>query len=97
MSHFECKKVENCFVSTAVFQYRLGYKIDDEFIDWLEKISITCKCRRDFPRPYFNATLADGTQVKGILGDIAVKVVYPDNDSTMCKEAFEKNLSYCRQ
>ncbi len=92
MSHFEGKKVENCFASSAVFQYRLDFKIDDEFLNWLEKISATFKCRRDFSRPYFNGTLADGTQVKGVIGDIALKVVYPDNDSAISKEAFEKLL-----
>ncbi len=93
MSHFECKRVENCFASSAVYQYRLGYKIDDEFLAWLANISSAFKCRRDFPRPYFNATLADGTQVKGVIGDIAMKVVYPDDNSDQCKEAFEKLLS----
>lgn len=92
MSRFECKKVENCFSGSAVFQYRLGFKIDDAFLNWLEKISATFKCRRDFPRPYFNATLTDGTQVKGVISDIALKVVYPENAATLNKAAFEKLL-----
>jgi hypothetical protein len=92
MSSFECKKVENCFVNSASFQYRLGFKVDDEFLNRLEKISATFKCRRDFPRPYFNATLADGTQVKGVIGDIVLKAVYPETDAVLSKEAFEQLL-----
>ena len=92
MSHFECKKVENCFVSSAVFQYQLSFNIDEDFLSRLEKISSTFKCRRDFFRPYFNATLADGTQIKGVIGDIALKVVYLDNDSAISRDAFEELL-----
>lgn len=92
MSRFECKKLENCFVSKSVYQYRLGKKVDDDFVAWLEGISESCLCRRDFPRPYFTALLADGTQVKGVIGDVAFKVVYPDVTAAASKESFENLL-----
>ena len=92
MSAFECKKLEDCFISRSAYQYRFSKKLDDAFVTWLEKISATCKCRRDFPRPFFNATLSDGTQIKGVLGDTAIKVVYPDDSAEASKKAFEESL-----
>ncbi|MDR1084527.1 MAG: hypothetical protein LBP22_06610 [Deltaproteobacteria bacterium] len=92
MSEFERKKLEDCFVSRAVYQYRLEKKIDEAFVSWLEKISLSCSCRRDLPRPYFNSTLADGTQIKGVLGDTAIKVVYPDTSAESSQKAFEEIL-----
>lgn len=92
MSEFERKKLEDCFVSRAVYQYRLARKVDDAFVEWLEGISAAFTCRRDLPRPFFNATLADKTQVKGVLGDPAIKVIYPDDSALESQEAFEKLL-----
>jgi hypothetical protein len=92
MSRFECRKLENCLAGTSIYQYRLGGKIDNAFLAWLEAISATCTCRRDFPRPYFTAVLADGTQVKGVIGDVAFKVVFPDATAAASKETFETML-----
>lgn len=92
MSGFTCKKLENCFVSKSVYQYSLGGKIDNAFVLWLQGISKTCSCRRDFPRPYFTAERDDGTQVKGVIGDTAFKVTYPDATADASKAAFERLL-----
>ncbi|MDR1658842.1 MAG: hypothetical protein LBR94_00685 [Desulfovibrio sp.] len=92
MIPFECKKLENCFASSAVYQYRSEKKVDEIFLNWLEPVSDSFLCRRDFPRPFFTAVLVDGTQIKGVIGDTAIKVIYPNGTAAESKEAFEKLL-----
>ncbi|MDR1241169.1 MAG: hypothetical protein LBM00_00050 [Deltaproteobacteria bacterium] len=92
MIPIECKKLEDCFISRSAYHYRFEEKLGDAFVDWLEGVSSACSCRRDFPRPFFNAALPDGTQVKGVLGDTVIKVVYPDGSAEESKTNFETLL-----
>jgi hypothetical protein len=92
MNYFECNRVENCFSGTAVYQYRLNFKINDSFLGQFAGIG-TVKCRCDLPRPYFNVTLTDGTQVKGVISDIALKVIFPPENAEQCKTSFEELLT----
>ncbi len=91
MSNFECKKVENCFAGDMVFEYRLNFNIDDDFVEYIAKVA-EIKVNRKFPRPFFNAVWPDGTKAKGVLGDVAVKVIYPPETVDKSKADFETFL-----
>ena len=91
MNHFICQRVENCFSKTAVFQYQLPVKMGDEFLQQFERVG-NVRCRRDFPRPYFNIALSDGTAVKGVLNDVALKVIFPLVTADDSKASFEQLL-----
>ena len=92
MSDFICKRVQNCFSKTSIYQYRLNFKIDDRFLQQMEEIG-TVKCHRNFPRPYFNISLPDGTEMKGVIGDVALKVVFPLASAAQSQIAFEQLLT----
>lgn len=91
MNYFTCNRVENCFSKTAVFQYRLSFKINDLFLNQFEQVGIV-KCYRNFPRPYFNINLPDGTAVKGVMSDVALKVIFPFEAAEESKKIFEQLL-----
>ena len=92
MSDFVCKQVQNCFSKTAIYQYRLNFKIDDRFLRQLEAAG-TVKCQWNFPRPYFHVSLPDGTELKGVIGDVALKVVFPFASVGQSKIGFEQLLA----
>ena len=89
---FEVKKAQNCFNSKYAFMYRTGEKIGDDIVAWIGSICPGLTCRRDLPRPFFKGTLPDGTQVQGVIGDVAFKVTFPNNDPEGTKASFEKAL-----
>lgn len=88
MKQYEFKKVENCFSSSHVYEYRLTFKTEEEFLECFNAIG-SIKYYRNFPRPCFQATLKDGTTVKGVIADWVIKVSFPDNDPQGSKEHFE--------
>lgn len=88
MKQYECKKVENCFSGSHVYEYRLAIKTTEEFLACFNAIG-SIKYYRNFPRPCFHSTLFDGTTVKGIIADWVIKVRFPDNDPQGSKEYFE--------
>lgn len=92
MNNFECKKVENCFAGDMVFEYRVNFKIDDDFLAAIDQVTTMKVCRK-FPRPFFTADWPDGTKAKGVLGDVAVKVIYPPDSADSSKVKFETFLS----
>ncbi|MBP1764072.1 MAG: hypothetical protein H6Q65_1130 [Firmicutes bacterium] len=91
MKRVECKKVENCFASTQMYEYRLPRKLTEEMICELGKNG-KLTFHRNFPRPFFKLILADGTTVKGILHDTVVKAQYQDQKPQAGKQQFEDLL-----
>lgn len=91
MNYFTCNRVENCFSKTAIFQYQLNVKIDEFLLDQFQQVGIV-KCQRNFPRPYFTIVLPDGTAIKGVLSDVALKVIFPFEAAEASKEVFEQLL-----
>ncbi|HEY3423637.1 MAG TPA: hypothetical protein VGL27_02480 [Negativicutes bacterium] len=94
MNNFECKKVENCFGGMVAFEYRLSFKIGEPFLDCLRPVA-QVQCRHDFPRPFFQAVWPDGLKVKGVLGDVVVKAIYPPANTDGSKVMFENLLGQC--
>lgn len=92
MNDFDCQRVENCFSKTALFQYGLSFKIDDSFLSQFEQVG-KITCYRKFPRPYFKIFLSDGTEVKGVLSDISLKVSFQPATSEKSKALFEQLLT----
>lgn len=91
MQHYECKKVENCFGGTHVYEYRLGIKTAEEFLEGFKPLT-SIKYYKKFPRPFFQAVFADGTTVKGVIADSVIKVSFPDSDALENKQNFETVL-----
>ena len=88
MNDFECKKVNNCFGGTEIYEYRVSFKFGDEFLAYLGKAA-EVKCRRNFPRPFFTAIWPDSTKVQGVLGDVTLKGTYPAGHPEVSKLEFE--------
>ncbi|SDF35419.1 hypothetical protein [Sporomusa acidovorans] len=91
MQHYECKKVENCFGGTYVYEYRLGIKNSEEFLEGFKPLA-AIKYYKNFPRPFFQAVFTDGTTVKGVIADSVIKVSFPENDALESKQSFETVL-----
>ncbi len=91
MKLYECKKVENCFGGTNVYEYRLKTRADDRFLEHIGAIS-ALKCFKNFPRPFFQAVLPDNTTVKGVISDFVIKVNFQNNTPQESKEKFETTL-----
>lgn len=91
MRWVECKRVENCFVSTHMYAYYLDIKISEEFVQAFTAFGVLA-FYKNFPRPFFKVILTDGTTVKGVLNDTVIKAQYPDNDPQKSKQNFEKLL-----
>ena len=63
MTQFECKKVENCFGAANIYEYRLTITVGEEVINCFSAIG-SLKIHGKFPRPFFQASLADGYNYK---------------------------------
>ncbi|HWR41705.1 hypothetical protein [Sporomusa sp.] len=88
MKQYEWKKAENCFGGSNIYEYRLAIKADEGFIECLSA-SGSIKYHRNFPRPFFQAILADGTAIKGVIADSVIKVSFPQGDWEGSKDRFE--------
>lgn len=91
MNTFECKKVENCFGGTHIYEYRLAVKTGDTFLERLGRLG-KLDCRRNLPRPYFQALLPGGTAVKGVMNDQVIKVSFSSPGPAGGKQEFEELL-----
>ncbi|MDR1702191.1 MAG: hypothetical protein LBR56_05405, partial [Sporomusaceae bacterium] len=92
MKQYECKKVENCFGGTNVYEYRLPIRADDQFLDRIAAIS-SLKYFKNFPRPFFQALFPNNTTVKGVISDYVIKVYFQGTDPQEDKETFEVLLN----
>lgn len=87
MQLYECKKVENCFSGTNVYEYRLTVKLDENFIEGF-RLNGVIRYYKNFPRPFFQVTFSDGIAIKGIIDDNVIKVNFP-RASTEDQQNFE--------
>ena len=92
MKRFEWKKVENCFGGANVYDYRLAVKVDEALLAGFGIIGVL-KCHRNFPRPFFQAILDDGTSFKGVITDSVIKVSFPAGDAQASKAKFDSLLT----
>lgn len=88
MKQYECKKVENCFSSAYIYEYRLPIKATEEFIEYFNTVG-SIKYHKNFPRPCFQATLTDGTTIKGVIADSVIKVSFPESTPQASRTNFE--------
>lgn len=87
----EIKKVEDCFDGSVIFKYFFSDELDE---DVMRKIGEGGKLQYypDFPRPFFKIETSAGLQIKGILGDKDIEVVFPQTGKGEKKKEFETNL-----
>lgn len=88
MNPFEWKKAENCFGAAHVYEYRLAAKVDEALLNRFAAAG-TLTCHRNFPRPFFQAVLANGISFKGVIADSVIKVSFPDGAPEAGKQQFD--------
>ena len=91
MKQYDCRKVENCFSGANIYEYRLRIKADEGFLENFTSVA-SLKYYKNFPRPCFQATLSDGTTLKGVIADSVIRVSFPDNQPQSSKDDFETLL-----
>ena len=89
MERVECKKVENCFGGTHIYEYRFNRRMSEDLIRNFAAFGLLT-FHKNFPRPFFKVILSDGTVIKGVLNDTVIKVQFPDEDPQSKKQQFEK-------
>jgi len=92
MNLYEIMKVENCMSKSSVYQYRFSFRLTEEFINRFET-SAEVKYHRNFPKPSFNITFADGTRIVGVLRDVSFKAYFPPETAEPSKNSFESVLT----
>ena len=92
MKPYECKKVENCFSSSHMYEYRLPLKTREEVIEELGKGG-QIKYYKNFPRPSFQIQFASGISIKGVIAEVVIRVRFPDDDPLTSQENFEQFLT----
>ncbi len=88
MKMYECKKVENCFSGTHIYEYRLPFKVKEEIIECFGAFG-SIKYHKNFPRPCFQVVTKSGTTIKGVITDNVIKVSFPTGNPQESKEHFE--------
>lgn len=91
MRPFDIKKMEDCFDGSMIFRYFFNIEIDERF---MRKLGEKSKLHYypEFPRPFFKIITAADIQVKGILGDDNIEVIFPRTGKWQKKKKFETNL-----
>ena len=85
------KKLEDCIDGSMIFMYSFNEKIHETLMKKLGKKG-KLQYFPGFARPFFKIITADGVQVKGIIGDDNIEVVFPRTDKEERKKNFETNL-----
>jgi hypothetical protein len=93
MELIDIKKIEDCFDGSVIFEYSFDEEIKERF---MKKLSEKEKLNYypEFPKPFFKIITADGLQIKGIVGDTSLQVIYPQTDKWEKKRAFENLLRH---
>lgn len=94
MKHWDCEKVENCFVKTQTYAYLFAEPVTEEFLERI-KGDGELRVMKNFRRPcYFldRKYGADLIRIKGILNHCQMKVSFPDDGWEASKTAFENGL-----
>ena len=93
MELINIKKIEDCFDGSVIFEYFFNEEIKEKF---MKKLSEKGKLDYypEFPRPFFKIITSDGLQIKGIIGDASLQVIYPQTDKWEKKKAFEHQLRH---
>jgi hypothetical protein len=91
MKLINIKKLEDCIDGSMIFMYSFNEKIDETLMKKLgEKGNL--QYYPEFPRPFFKLITTDGVQVKGIIWDDNIEVVFPRTNKQERKTNFETNL-----
>ncbi len=91
MSSFEVEKIDNCYAHSQTFGYALQTAINDDLVSRLAELG-ELEINRKFRRPFFLLQLADGSEIRGALGDDRMKASFPDEKFEESKRHFEADL-----
>lgn len=92
MKRYECKKIENCFTSSHMYEYRLPLKTAEEIIEQLG-MNGQIKYFKNFPRPSFQIQFVSGITIKGVIADVVIRVSFPDTEPLTHQKIFEQSLT----
>jgi hypothetical protein len=69
-------KRDNCLEGAQVFEYHFASTVAEEFVYYLAH-GQRLDYFPEFARPFFKIVCANGIQIKGIVGDHSIQVVFP--------------------
>lgn len=88
----DIRKKEDCFDGGIIYEYRF----DDGFPQPLMRrlaVGGTLQFFPQFAKPFFKLAMAGGVQIKGIIGDLSIEVLFPRTRKMERKEEFEAVLA----
>ena len=83
MQVLQIKTVEDCFDGSFIKEFELCDKISEDFIRKLGKGSFF-EYFPDFPRPFFRIENKNIYQIKGVIGNHTMRVIFSRNCSSNC-------------
>ena len=85
------KVLEDCLGGGMVYEYLLTGGVPEDLIR-----TMAAEGRLDyhpeFLLPFYKIITPDGLQIKGIMGEVSVEVVYPQEDREQKKRDFEERF-----
>lgn len=95
MNNLICEKVDNCFANARTYRYTLPFPTDETFTALLGQWG-SVFVKKNLRRPFFRVETDRKVQIKGILGDTAIKVSFPEDsweeEKTQWELQFQKLL-----
>ena len=89
----DIKKVEDCFDGSMIFRYTFDKEIDEGFMrKMVKREEAKLHYYPEFLRPFFKIITGEDIQVKGILGDDNIEVIFPQTGKWEKKKKFEAGL-----
>jgi hypothetical protein len=85
------KKLEDCLGGGMLYEYRFDRGVGEALMHRMASGG-RLDYHPEFLLPFYKIITRDGLQVKGILGETSLEVVYPETDRDRKKEAFERIL-----
>lgn len=92
MNILHIKKLEECLDRTMIYEYSFGDSVSELQIRTLGRGG-DLSYFPEFSRPFFKLVTADGLQIKGIVGDQSLQVVFPIEGGEARVEAFSRLLA----
>jgi hypothetical protein len=86
------KKLEECLDRTMIFEYGFSAPVSEADIRRLGRGG-DLSYFPEFARPFFKLVTSDGVQIKGIVGDVSVQVVFPAAIDAAGRDAFGPRLA----
>ncbi len=89
---FSCRKVRDCIDGNIIYEYGLDRPISRDLIQALGGLG-RLDYFEDFPQPFFRVQAKGWLELKGVLGQNSIEVIFPAQNTHKRKGMFEEELS----